>query len=629
MEESEEKNEMLKDILKLALGILISLVGIVLNHKANAGDLSLNDMNAKFNPFYIGSLGILFIGYLILLSSTIKEAIEDFKEEHSIGEDFLVVIACLGAFFIGYHFEGFMVIVLYEIGEMLEEYALDKSRKSIADLMKIKPEYANLKEKDDIKVVSPEEVKVGDVILVKTGEKIPLDGSVCMGEANLDTSSLTGESKLYKVKKGSKVLSGSINTDGIIEIKVESEYENSTVQKILELVENASEKKAKTETFVDKFTKIYTPIVVVLAISIGALLPVFTTYRYVESLYRAFIFILVSCPCAIAISIPLTYFMGIGKASRNGILIKGSNYIDVLDKVKHIVFDKTGTLTKGEFVVDKVHLLDKYSEDEIIKFAAIGEKYSNHPISNAILKKANKDEIYAEVHNFKEIAGKGISYELDGKTILVGNDTLVGYKDKVDGTSIFVKIDKDIVGYITLVDEVKLGAESIIDTLNKKAIQVHMFTGDSESIANQIAEKLKIDNVRSQMLPQDKFQELEDLINSTPANEKVAFVGDGINDTPVLTLADVGISMGTVGASSAIEASDIVIMNDDLNNIIKAIRIAKKTSRIVKENLFFAILVKLLVLLFSSIGLLGMAWAVFADVGVTMICILNSFRVSK
>ena len=629
MEESEEKNEMLKDILKLALGILISLVGIILNRKANTGDLSLNDLNTKFNPYYIMSLVILFIGYIILLSGTIKEAIEDFKEEHSIGEDFLVVIACLGAFFIGYHFEGFMVIVLYEIGEMLEEYALDKSRKSIADLMKIKPEYANLKEKDDIKVVSPEEVKVGDIILVKTGEKIPLDGIVCMGEANLDTSSLTGESKLYEVKKGSKVLSGSINIDGIIEVEVKSEYENSTVQKILELVENASEKKAKTEAFVDKFTKIYTPIVVLLAILIGALLPLFTTYRYVESLYRAFIFILVSCPCAIAISIPLTYFMGIGKASKDGILIKGSNYIDALARVKNIVFDKTGTLTKGEFVVDKVHSLDKYSEEEIIKYAAIGEKYSNHPISNAILEKANKDEIDTDVHNFKEIAGKGISYELDGKTILIGNANLVDYKDKVDGTSIFIKIDQDIAGYITLMDDIKPEAEQIIDTLNKKAIQTHMFTGDSESIANQIAAKLKIENTKSHMLPQDKFKELQNLINSTSVDEKVAFVGDGINDTPVLTLADVGISMGAVGASSAIEASDIVIMNDDLNNILKAIKLAKKTCRIVKENLFFAILVKLLVLLFSSIGMLGMAWAVFADVGVTMICILNSFRVGK
>ena len=633
MEESKEneKSELLLDILKLAIGILITLVGIFLNKKANAGDLALNSLNAKFNPFYIASLVTIFIGYAILLSGIIKEAIEDWKEEHELGEDFLVTIACFGAFFIGYHFEGFMVIVLYLIGEMLEEYALDQSRKSIANLVSIKPEFANLIVDGEIKVVNPEEVKLLDTILVKTGEKIPLDGTIVKGEANLDTSSLTGESKLFEAKKGSDVLSGSINTDGIIEVMVTSTYENSTVQKILELVENANEKKTKTETFVDKFIKIYTPTVVVLAILIGALLPLFTTYRYVDSLYRAFIFILVSCPCAIAISIPLSYFMGIGKASRSGILIKGSNYIDVLNQTTRIAFDKTGTLTKGEFVVEKVHKLADFSEDDILKYAAIGEKYSNHPISNAIKKSAQqkKIDVDVEIQNFKEIAGKGISYEIDGKKVLIGNSSLVDYKDKVDGTYIFVKIDQNIAGYISLVDEIKDGAEDFIEKIKKRNIKTYMFTGDSESIANEIAQKLKIDNVKSQMLPQDKFKELEKLFLEKAPNEKIAFVGDGINDLPSLTYADVGISMGSAGAASAIEGSDMVIMNDNLDNILKAIDISKKTCRIVKENLFFAIAVKLLVLIFSSIGLLGMAWAVFADVGVTMLCILNSFRLRK
>ena len=633
MEESKEneKSELLLDILKLAIGILITLVGIFLNKKANAGDLALNSLNAKFNPFYIASLVTIFIGYAILLSGIIKEAIEDWKEEHELGEDFLVTIACFGAFFIGYHFEGFMVIVLYLIGEMLEEYALDQSRKSIANLVSIKPEFANLIVDGEIKVVNPEEVKLLDTILVKTGEKIPLDGTIVKGEANLDTSSLTGESKLFEAKNGSDVLSGSINTDGIIEVMVTSTYENSTVQKILELVENANEKKTKTETFVDKFIKIYTPTVVVLAILIGALLPLFTTYRYVDSLYRAFIFILVSCPCAIAISIPLSYFMGIGKASRSGILIKGSNYIDVLNQTTRIAFDKTGTLTKGEFVVEKVHKLADFSEDDILKYAAIGEKYSNHPISNAIKKSAQqkKFDVDVEIQNFKEIAGKGISYEIDGKKVLIGNSSLVDYKDKVDGTYIFVKVDKDIAGYISLVDEIKDGAEDFIEKIKKRNIKTYMFTGDSESIANEIAQKLKIDNVKSQMLPQDKFKELEKLFLEKAQNEKIAFVGDGINDLPSLTYADVGISMGSAGAASAIEGSDMVIMNDNLDNILKAIDISKKTCRIVKENLFFAIAVKLLVLVFSSIGLLGMAWAVFADVGVTMLCILNSFRLRK
>lgn len=633
MEESKEneKSELLLDILKLAIGILITLVGIFLNKKANAGDLALNSLNAKFNPFYIASLVTIFIGYAILLSGIIKEAIEDWKEEHELGEDFLVTIACFGAFFIGYHFEGFMVIVLYLIGEMLEEYALDQSRKSIANLVSIKPEYANLIVDGEIKVVNPEEVKLLDTILVKTGEKIPLDGTIVKGEANLDTSSLTGESKLFESKNGSNVLSGSINTDGIIEVLVTSTYENSTVQKILELVENANEKKTKTETFVDKFIKIYTPTVVVLAILIGALLPLFTTYRYVDSLYRAFIFILVSCPCAIAISIPLSYFMGIGKASRSGILIKGSNYIDVLNQTTRIAFDKTGTLTKGEFVVEKVHKLADFSEDDILKYAAIGEKYSNHPISNAIKKSAQqkKFDVDVEIQNFKEIAGKGISYEIDGKKILIGNSSLVDFKDKVDGTYIFVKIDQNIAGYISLVDEIKDGAEDFIEKIKKRNIKTYMFTGDSESIANEIAQKLKIDNVKSQMLPQDKFKELEKLFLEKAPNEKIAFVGDGINDLPSLTYADVGISMGSAGAASAIEGSDMVIMNDNLDNILKAIDISKKTCRIVKENLFFAIAVKLLVLIFSSIGLLGMAWAVFADVGVTMLCILNSLRLRK
>ena len=611
MEESKEneKSELLLDILKLAIGILITLVGIFLNKKANAGDLALNSLNAKFNPFYIASLVTIFIGYAILLSGIIKEAIEDWKEEHELGEDFLVTIACFGAFFIGYHFEGFMVIVLYLIGEMLEEYALDQSRKSIANLVSIKPEFANLIVDGEIKVVNPEEVKLLDTILVKTGEKIPLDGTIVKGEANLDTSSLTGESKLFEAKNGSDVLSGSINTDGIIEVMVTSTYENSTVQKILELVENANEKKTKTETFVDKFIKIYTPTVVVLAILIGALL----------------------CPCAIAISIPLSYFMGIGKASRSGILIKGSNYIDVLNQTTRIAFDKTGTLTKGEFVVEKVHKLADFSEDDILKYAAIGEKYSNHPISNAIKKSAQqkKFDVDVEIQNFKEIAGKGISYEIDGKKILIGNSSLVDYKDKVDGTYIFVKVDKDIAGYISLVDEIKDGAEDFIEKIKKRNIKTYMFTGDSESIANEIAQKLKIDNVKSQMLPQDKFKELEKLFLEKAQNEKIAFVGDGINDLPSLTYADVGISMGSAGAASAIEGSDMVIMNDNLDNILKAIDISKKTCRIVKENLFFAIAVKLLVLVFSSIGLLGMAWAVFADVGVTMLCILNSFRLRK
>ena len=573
---------------------------------------------------------VVLVGYVILLYRTLKNAGKLLIKSHSINENFLVSLSCIGAYFIGEHFEGLMVIILYEIGKILEEKAINKTRKSISSLMNIKPEYANLKNGEDISVVKPEDVKIGDIVVIKQGEKIPLDGIVVKGEASLNTASLTGESKLRKVKVEDLVLSGSINENGLLEIKVTDEYKNSTVQKILDLVENATDKKAKTETFVGKAAGIYTPIVIVLAILVAVFLPIVSSTTYSQSIYRALVFLVISCPCAIAISVPLSYFSGIGKASKEGILIKGSDYIDSLKELKEIVFDKTGTLTKGEFNVEKITKLSKYTEDEILNYAAIGESFSNHPIAKSILRSAKKDIDTSNVKEYKEIAGKGISYQIDGKTILVGNSELVDCENTNDGTTdIFVKIDDEVAGIIVLADAIKHGTKEAIEKLKSMGIETRMFTGDNFEVAKKVAKDLKISNVKAEMLPTDKYKEMEKIIDKRDEKCKVAFVGDGINDSPVLALADVGFSMGGVGSSSAIEASDIVIMTDNIEKIVQAIEIANKTCKIIKQNLIFAIFVKILVLVLSSIGILGMASAVFADVGVTLITIFNTIRILK
>lgn len=595
-------------IIRLIIGISLGIIGLTTNL-----------------PF---SFILTILGYLVLLSRTIKNAYNLLIKSKTINENFLITISCIGAYMVGEHMEGLMVIILYEIGKILEDKAVNKSRNSIKELMDIKPEYANLKTSDGYIEVNPESVNVDDVIIVKNGEKIPLDGEIIKGNTSLNVSVLTGEANLVNVNIGDLVLSGSINTNSIIEIKVSEKYENSTVNKILELVENATDKKAKTETFVSKITRIYTPIVLILAIITAFVLPLFGN-SIKDSIYSSLIFLVISCPCAIAISVPLSYFSAIGKCSKNGILVKGSDYIDVLKDIKEIIFDKTGTITTGEFKIDTINSFnDKYLKEDILNVIALGESLSNHPISLSILKEVNNDLDTTEIKDYKENAGLGIEFNYKNDNYLIGNNKFVEFNGKLDkiGTTIFLKKNDEVIGNIVLKDSLKDNIYEVITKLKKKNIKIKMFTGDNELHAKETASKLDIE-YQANMLPTDKYKSLENLKNNN--SYKIAFVGDGINDSPVLALSDVGISMGGVGSNAAIEASDVVIMNDDLDKINDAINIAKKTNFIIKQNLVFAISTKVIILLLSVFGIAGMWQAIFADVGVTLITILNTLRILK
>lgn len=614
--QKENRKKLWLHILRLVIGAIVAGVGLYVPMPKVASTI------------------FIVLGYAVLLFKTVKNAVKLLFKSKTINENLLITISCIGAYLVGKSSEGLMVIILYEIGKILEEKAINKTRKSISDLMDIKPEYANLKKGDEIEIVEPSEVKVGDIVVAKQGEKIPLDGVVVKGTASLNTASLTGESKPQDVDENDIVLSGSIVLEGLLEIKVTEKYENSTVSKILELVENATDKKAKTETFVNKAAKIYTPIVIGIAILVGMFLPLISNVTYGGengSIYRALIFLVISCPCAIAISVPLCYFSGIGKSSKEGILIKGSDYLDELKDVKEIVFDKTGTLTKGQFGISKIEVYsDKYVENDVLKYVVWGESYSNHPIAKSIVRNAKNVET-KKVENYEEITGKGIKYNIDGKTVLAGNSSLVGKEDEVaESTKIYLKIDDELVGAILLKDEAKHGTKEAIQALNSREIVTKMFTGDNKKAAKQIAEELGISEFKAEMLPDQKYSELEkELEKYKGTNGKVAFVGDGINDSPVLARADVGISMGGVGSGSAIEASDIVVMTDSIDRIDCAIDISKKTSKIIKQNLIFSIGVKIVVLILSVFGVANMWEAVFADVGATLITVLNSLRILK
>ena len=614
--QKENRKKLWLHILRLVIGAIVAGVGLYVPMPKVASTI------------------FIVLGYAVLLFKTVKNAAKLLFKSKTINENLLITISCIGAYLVGKSSEGLMVIILYEIGKILEEKAINKTRKSISDLMDIKPEYANLKKGDEIEIVEPSEVKVGDIVVAKQGEKIPLDGVVVKGTASLNTASLTGESKPQDVDENDIVLSGSIVLEGLLEIKVTEKYENSTVSKILELVENATDKKAKTETFVNKAAKIYTPIVIGIAILVGIFLPLISNVTYGGengSIYRALIFLVISCPCAIAISVPLCYFSGIGKSSKEGILIKGSDYLDELKDVKEIVFDKTGTLTKGQFGISKIEVYsDKYVENDVLKYVVWGESYSNHPIAKSIVRNAKNVET-KKVENYEEITGKGIKYNIDGKTVLVGNSSLIGKEDEVaESTKIYLKIDNELVGAILLKDEAKHGTKEAIQALNSRGIVTKMFTGDNKKAAKQIAEELGISEFEAEMLPDQKYSELEkELEKYKGTNGKVAFVGDGINDSPVLARADVGISMGGVGSGSAIEASDIVVMTDSIDRIDCAIDISKKTSKIIKQNLIFSIGVKIIVLVLSVFGVANMWEAVFADVGATLITVLNSLRILK
>ena len=546
-------------------------------------------------------------------------------KSHTINENALITISAIGAYFVDKQMEGLMVITLYEIGKILEEKAVNNSRNSIKDLMNIKQDFANKVVGDKTKVINVEDVKINDILIIKKGEKIPVDGVVIEGETQLNLFSLTGESDLVNKKENDEVLSGSINEGKVITIKATKLFNDSTVSKILSLIEDATDKKSKTETFVAKIAKYYTPIVLIISVITFICFILFTDLTTYESIYRALVFLVISCPCAIAISVPLSYFTGIGVSSKNGILVKGSNYLDLLSRVNKIVFDKTGTLTSGAFNVTSFNLLDSsYSEDYILKLYALGENLSNHPIAKSIMNYVNID-VNEKVKNHKEIEGLGVSYTYDDKKIKIGNNKMFDIKD--DGSlNIYLSIDDKIVSSLTINDGIKEGVENTLNELSKKGIETYMFTGDSKENALSISEKLNIDKVYYELLPTEKYEKLEELLND---KDIVAFIGDGINDAPSLKRADIGISMGSIGSSSAIEASDIVIMDDDISKINKAISISNKVKRIIKENLVFSIGVKILILVLSAIGIANMWQAVFADVGVTIISILNTLRIMK
>ena len=603
-----------KDIIRLVVGILIYLFG----------------MYSKLgNPVMIICT---VVSAIILLYKTAIKAVKQIRNK-VLDENTLIIISVVGALLIGKTMEGIMVITLYEIGKILEAKAVNKTRKSISDLMDIRPEYANLKDGEDVKEVSPEKVKIGDIIVVKTGEKIPLDGEIIHGTAKINNAALTGESKLIDANVADKVLSGGINTDGLIEVSVEKTYENSTVNQILNLVENATDKKAKTETMVSRLAKIYTPIVFLLAILVAIFMPLIVNgVTYSQSLYKALTFLVISCPCSIAISVPLSYFSGIGKSSKRGILIKGSDYLDGFKDIGEIIFDKTGTITKGTFSVTQIETFDKeYNENDILHYFGLGESFSNHPIAKSILNKVQEKLDTTKVEDYKEVSGKGIQYKIEDKYVKIGNESYVEYEDtkKQIGTNLYISINEKVVGKIVLSDEIKADAQKAINGLSKLGIKTKMFTGDSKEIALDIAQKVGIDKVEYEMLPQEKYLKLEKELEENKTGKKIAFVGDGINDSPVLARADIGISMGGIGSSSAIEASDVVIMTDELEKILEGIKISKKTNRIIKQNLIFAIVVKILVLALSILGVATMWQAVFADVGTTLITILNTIRILK
>lgn len=573
-------------------------------------------------PKYL-KITMYIISYALLLYRTTINAIKLLIKSRTINENALITISSLGALLIGEVQEGAMVIILYTIGKLLEEKAINNSRKSIKDLIDIKQPYANKKENKKTTKIPVEQIKINDVLVVKKGEKIPVDSIVIKGTTLLDTSALTGESQLVEIKENDQVLSGSINQEKIIEIKAQKTFEDSTVSKILELLESATDKKTKTETTISKISKIYTPTVILLALLVIFLLPLFKI-PFQESIYRGLTFLVISCPCAIAISVPLSYFTGIGVSSKNGILVKGSNYLDNLSNAKNIIFDKTGTLTNGTFEVTEIKVLDKtYTKEQIIDILVKGESLSNHPIATSIIKLKKEKIDNKDIKNFQEIEGKGITFELNNKKIAIGNSKLCNCKEEA---TLHLNIENKHIASITINDGIKHGAKETIDNLKKLNIKTYMFTGDKKSIALEIGKKLDIDEIKYEMLPTDKFENYEKVAKE---QEITIFVGDGINDAPVLKRADIGISMGNIGTDSAIEASDIVLIKDDLEKIPLAINISKYTKHIIKQNLIFAITVKLLILLLSIFGIANMWFAVFADTGVTLLTIINTLRIIK
>lgn len=585
------------------------------------------------HPTGLSRFFIYMSAYLIVGVDIVLRAIKNIFKGEIFDENFLMAIATVGAICIGEYPEAVMVILLYQIGEKLQDNAVEKSKQSISSLMNIRPDYANVEINGELIKKNPENVKIGDIIKVKAGEKIPLDGKIIDGEASIDTSALTGESIPRTVKMGDKAVSGCINTNGVLTIKVEKEFGQSTVSKILELVEHASSKKAKAENFITKFARYYTPIVVFGAIALAAIPPLLFDAQFSIWFQRALTFLVISCPCALVISVPLGFFAGIGGASKSGILIKGACYIEALSRPYAVVFDKTGTLTKGTFKVTKIQPVEKISADELLKYAAYAENYSTHPIATSLKETYGRNIDTSLIGNVEEISGNGIKAQIDNSEILVGNNKLmtkfgINYISQQNaGTVIYVAKNNEFIGSITISDELKTDSKATIKNLNKKQIKTVMLTGDNSIPAEYIAKELDIPKVYSELLPAQKVEKLEELISTQKGS--VIFVGDGINDAPVLTRADVGIAMGGLGSDAAIEAADVVIMNDNPSKVVSAIEIAQKTMQIVKENIIFALGIKILFLILGAFGVITMWGAVFADVGVTLIAVLNSLRALK
>ena len=578
---------------------------------------------------------VFLASYAIIGWDIIWKAICNIRQGQVFDENFLMMVATVGAFILGEHSEGVAVMLFYQIGEWFQSYAVSKSRKSITSLMDIRPDYANVERDGKLVEVDPDEVQIGEIITVKPGEKVPIDGIVVSGISMLDTSALTGESLPREIEEGMEVISGCINQSGILKIKTTKEFGESTVAKILDLVENSSEKKARTENFITRFAKYYTPIVVFAALALAVIPPLVTGDAFSEWVYRALTFLVISCPCALVISIPLSFFGGLGGASKCGVLIKGSNYLEALANTQIIVFDKTGTLTKGSFAVSKIHAKD-ISNEQLLEIAAYTESYSTHPISQSIKHAYNKEINNSRIQNVQEIAGHGVSAVIDNKTVLAGNAKLMNrehiqYEPCTEaGTIIYVAIDNKFVGYILIEDEIKDDAPFAIKELKANGIkQTVMLTGDSDAVGKKVAKKLGLDKVYTQLLPADKVAHVEELLQSlhqTNPKGKLSFVGDGINDAPVLARADVGIAMGGLGSDAAIEAADVVLMTDEPSKIATAKKIARKTLAIAYENIVFAIGIKLIVLALGALGFASMWAAVFADVGVSIIAILNAIR---
>lgn len=578
-------------------------------------------------------IALFIISYIIVGGDVVKRAVKNIFKGQVFDENFLMSIATIGAFFIGEYPEGVAVMLFYQVGELFQSYAVGKSRKSIASLMDIRPDYANVKKGDELVKVDPDEVQIGDIIVIKAGEKIPLDGKVIEGSSMIDTSALTGESVPREVEVGSDILSGCININGVITAEVTKEFGESTVSKILDLVENASSKKSNSEQFITKFARYYTPVVVIIAVFLAIIPPlVIDGATFSDWIYRALAFLVVSCPCALVISIPLSFFGGIGGASKKGVLVKGSNYLEALAETEIIVFDKTGTLTKGVFNVQEIHP-EGVSKEELLELTAHAESYSNHPISLSLKRAYSKEIDNGRISDVEEISGHGVIATVDGKKVMAGNIKLMKmmdipyFKGELIGTIVHVAVNNKYIGYIVIADEVKEDSAQAIKELKAANIkQTVMLTGDNKSIGSKVAKELGLDKVYAELLPADKVEKLEELFSKKSKKGKLAFVGDGINDAPVLARADIGIAMGGLGSDAAIEAADVVIMTDEPSKIATAMKISKKTLKIAHQNIVFAIGIKIIVLILSAFGITTMWAAIFADVGVTIIAVLNAFR---